>query len=441
MFKKLKEFFTGEISPKPEEQISDALEETADSENEDVLEESQETEIQETETVLKDEELVSVFITEQDTPDQGSTDEPQKESDLQNIKTFDETDLSEIPDVVQELTEIEEVEKIEKIEKIEENESTNLTGFEEITDNEPKSLFARLKAGLSKTAQNVTGKLDQLFQGHIKIDEELYEEIEEILITADIGFDTTINIVETLRNNIRRKSIQDVNGVREELKNIIEELLTSEDNHLNLEPLPAIMVVVGVNGVGKTTSIGKIAMRLKKERKSVMLVAADTFRAAAAEQLSIWAQRAEVEIIKHQENADPSAVIFDGIQKAKANKIDVLICDTAGRLHNKKNLMQELSKIFRIIEREYPEAKKEVLLVIDATTGQNAVNQVKIFKEAAPLDGIILTKLDGTAKGGVVLSVKSGLDIPIKLIGVGEKIEDLQDFDAKAFANALFDQQ
>lgn len=423
MFKKLKEFFTGEVSPKPEEQIADILDETIDSADEEISEASQEAEI-----VLPAEETVSAVIPEETTSESEVEDETEKEV-AEEVEDMDENAMSESEEIVQASTETEEM------------NSNDLTESEEITENEPKSLFARLKAGLSKTAQNFTGKLDQLFQGHIKIDEELYEEIEEILITADIGFDTTINIVETLRNNIRRKSIQDVNGVREELKNIIEELLTSEDNRLSLEPLPVIMVIVGVNGVGKTTSIGKIAMRLKKEGKSVMLVAADTFRAAAAEQLSIWAQRADVEIIKHQEGADPSAVIFDGIHKAKANKTDVLICDTAGRLHNKKNLMQELSKIFRIIEREYPEAKKEVLLVIDATTGQNAVNQVKIFKEAAPLDGIILTKLDGTAKGGVVLSVKSGLDIPIKLIGVGEKIEDLQDFDAKAFANALFDQQ
>ncbi|MDO4719884.1 MAG: signal recognition particle-docking protein FtsY [Peptostreptococcaceae bacterium] len=309
---------------------------------------------------------------------------------------------------------------------------------EESPQTKGKGLFARLKEGLSKTAQSLTGRLDQLFQGHIEIDEELYEEIEEILITADVGFDTTLKIVDQLRTNIRKKSIQDVPAVREELKAVIAELLVSEESRLRLDPAPAIMVIVGVNGVGKTTSIGKIAMKLRREGRSVMLAAADTFRAAAAEQLSVWADRAGVDIVKHQEGADPSAVIFDAIRKAKANKTQVLICDTAGRLHNKKNLMQELAKIFRIIEREYPQAKREVLLVIDATTGQNAVTQAKLFKEAAPLDGIILTKLDGTAKGGVVLSIRSDLQIPIKLIGVGEKIEDLQDFDAESFARALF---
>ena len=298
--------------------------------------------------------------------------------------------------------------------------------------------FAKLKEGLSKTTQNLTGKLDELFKGHIEIDEELYEEIEEILITGDVGFETTLKIVDMLRKNVKKKSIQDVKEVREELKLIVEEILSGDDSYLKLEPKPAILVIVGVNGVGKTTSIGKIAMRLKSEGKSVLLAAGDTFRAAAAEQLEVWADRAGVELIKHQEGSDPSAVIFDAISGAKARNTDVLICDTAGRLHNKKNLMQELAKIFRIIDREYPEATKEVLLVIDATTGQNAINQVKIFKEAAPLTGIILTKLDGTAKGGVVLSIKSEQQLPIKLIGVGEKIEDLQDFNAKDFAKALF---
>lgn len=352
-------------------------------------------------------------------------------------ETKEESD-KEQPDeeVIEKKIEEQEVEE----HQIETQQTELISDIEQPVIASPSSqgLFARLKEGLSKTAHNFTDRLDQLFQGHIEIDEDLYEEIEEILITADIGFDTTLKIMDLLRNNIRKKSVQTVDGVRQELKNIIEDLLSSENNKLNLEPAPAIVVVIGVNGVGKTTSIGKIAMKLKREGKSIVLAAADTFRAAAAEQLTIWAERADVPIIKHQEGADPSAVIFDAIHKAKAQKTEVLICDTAGRLHNKKNLMQELSKIFRIIEREYPEATKEVLLVIDATTGQNAINQVKIFKEAAPINGIVLTKLDGTAKGGVVLSIKSGLDIPIKLIGVGEKIEDLQEFDAKNFAEALF---
>ena len=324
----------------------------------------------------------------------------------------------------------------EKIEEVSLNQAE--PDMDEEQPQKNLGFFAKLKEGLSKTTQNLTGKLDELFKGHIEIDEELYEEIEEILITGDVGFETTLKIVDMLRKNVKKKSIQDVNDVREELKLIVEEILSGDDSYLKLEPKPAILVIVGVNGVGKTTSIGKIAMRLKSEGKSVLLAAGDTFRAAAAEQLEVWADRAGVELIKHQEGSDPSAVIFDAISGAKARNTDVLICDTAGRLHNKKNLMQELAKIFRIIDREYPEATKEVLLVIDATTGQNAINQVKIFKEAAPLTGIILTKLDGTAKGGVVLSIKSEQQLPIKLIGVGEKIEDLQDFNAKDFAKALF---
>jgi len=362
------------------------------------------------------------------------------------IKELKEERKEEIEEEIEEIKEVEEVEEVEdKNIEIEEESKEEHVGeiqeeSQEVPQEQPKkfNLFSKLKEGLSKTTQNLTGKLDDLFKGHITIDEELYEEIEEILITGDIGFETTMKIVDTLRTSVKKKSIKEIDGVREELKLIVEEILSSDDAKLKIEPSPAILVVVGVNGVGKTTSIGKIASRLNQEGKKVMLAAGDTFRAAAADQLEIWAQRAGVDIVKHGEGADPSAVIFDSIHSAKSKNIDVLICDTAGRLHNKKNLMQELSKIFRIIEREYPEATREVLLVIDATTGQNAMNQVKIFKEAAPLDGIILTKLDGTAKGGVVLAIKSELKIPIKLIGVGEKIEDLQDFDAKSFSEALF---
>ena len=379
-----------------------------------------------------------------------------EEENLENANTDEDINANDMNEDDKEVIEEESI--VESVEEnIEENteESTlndNIEAekIEEVSLNQAEpdmdeeqpqknlGFFAKLKEGLSKTTQNLTGKLDELFKGHIEIDEELYEEIEEILITGDVGFETTLKIVDMLRKNVKKKSIQDVKEVREELKLIVEEILSGDDSNLKLEPKPAILVIVGVNGVGKTTSIGKIAMRLKSEGKSVLLAAGDTFRAAAAEQLEVWADRAGVELIKHQEGSDPSAVIFDAISGAKARNTDVLICDTAGRLHNKKNLMQELAKIFRIIDREYPEATKEVLLVIDATTGQNAINQVKIFKEAAPLTGIILTKLDGTAKGGVVLSIKSEQQLPIKLIGVGEKIEDLQDFNAKDFAKALF---
>lgn len=312
-----------------------------------------------------------------------------------------------------------------------------------------KGFFARLKEGLSKTTQSFTSKLDNLFKGYKTIDEDIYEELEEILITADVGFETTMKITEELRKRERENKIEEVEKLQEELEDIIEGILVVKDEDSGQEAgseeaqavsakKPRIMVVVGVNGVGKTTSIGKLASQLKNEGNSVMLAAADTFRAAASEQLTIWAQRADVPIVKHGEGADPSAVIFDAIKSAKANNADVLICDTAGRLHNKANLMNELAKIFKIISREYPEAEKEVLLVIDATTGQNAINQAKVFKEAAPLTGLILTKLDGTAKGGVVLGIISELSLPIKYIGVGEKIDDLQKFDARSFARALF---
>lgn len=313
---------------------------------------------------------------------------------------------------------------------------------EEEVEVQPKGFFARLKEGLAKTTQNFTTKLDNLFKGYKTIDEEIYEELEEILITADVGFETTLKITEELRKRERENKIEDPALLQAELENIIESMLLSpyenDETEETEKPKQKIMVVVGVNGVGKTTSIGKIASQIKGEGKTVMLAAADTFRAAAADQLTIWAQRAGVPIVKHQEGADPSAVIFDAIKSAKAQNTDVLICDTAGRLHNKKNLMNELEKIFKIINREFPEAEKEVLLVIDATTGQNAITQAKVFKEAAQLNGLILTKLDGTAKGGVVLGIISELSIPIKYVGVGEKIADLQKFDAQSFAKALF---
>ncbi len=310
----------------------------------------------------------------------------------------------------------------------------------ELAEEKPSkfNLFERLKEGLSKTKKGITDKVDQLLKVYGKVDEELFEELEEILITSDVGVNTTMEIVEELRKRVKSKKITEGIQVRDELKDILKNILVDEETHLNIEPSPAIILVVGVNGVGKTTTIGKMANRFKQEGKNVLLAAGDTFRAAAIDQLEIWAQRVGVDIIKHTEGADPGAVIFDAIAAAKARKADILICDTAGRLHNKKNLMSELGKVFKIVEREYGHATKEVLLVVDATTGQNAVQQAKVFKEAANITGIVLTKLDGTAKGGVVLAVKSELDVPVKLIGVGEKMEDLQDFNASYFVNALF---
>ena len=299
------------------------------------------------------------------------------------------------------------------------------------------NFFDKLKSGLSKTRNNLTDKVNDLFKLAITIDDDLYEELEEILITSDIGMETTMDIIDKLKGKIRQKKISDPEELTPCLKEVIREMM-DENYHEEEDTFPKVNLIIGVNGVGKTTSIGKIASRYKNEGKKVILAAADTFRAAAIDQLEIWSDRAGVQLIKHQEGSDPAAVVFDAIQAAKARNADILICDTAGRLHNKKNLMNELAKINKIIDREFKEAKKETLLVLDGTTGQNAIIQAKQFMEVCPIDGIILTKLDGTAKGGVVISIKSALNIPVKYIGIGEGVDDLQKFDSKAFADALF---
>ncbi|MDK9709599.1 signal recognition particle-docking protein FtsY [Acidaminobacter sp.] len=300
--------------------------------------------------------------------------------------------------------------------------------------------FERLKAGLSKTSKAITDRIDLLLNDYGKIDEELYEELEEILITADIGMETTMSLIDDLKKALVERRISDASQVKSVLRDVmVDTLKAHSNNHLNLDQSPAILFVIGVNGAGKTTTIGKIAHKLKLEGKTVMLAAADTFRAAAIDQLKIWGERSGVPVIAHQEGSDPAAVVYDAIQAAKARKTDVLICDTAGRLHNKKNLMNELAKIFRVIERDFPEAQREVLLVLDATTGQNGLQQAKIFKETAQITGIALTKLDGTAKGGVVLSILHEVEIPVKLIGVGEGLNDLQPFEPEKFVNALLD--
>ncbi|WP_123054075.1 signal recognition particle-docking protein FtsY [Clostridium sp. JN-1] len=299
-------------------------------------------------------------------------------------------------------------------------------------------LFDKLKNGLSKTKNNLTERITDILSGAMTIDEELYENLEEILITADIGVETTMEIIDRLKEKIRENRIKDPSLVSSCLKEVIVDIMGNEVSSIEPESVPEVIMVIGVNGVGKTTSIGKMAAKLKKSGHKVIMAAADTFRAAAIDQLEVWSNRAEVDLIKHKEGSDPAAVVFDAIQAAKARKADVLICDTAGRLHNKKNLMDELGKINRVLDREFKEAKKQVLLVLDATTGQNAVNQAKQFQEVCPIDGIILTKLDGTAKGGIVISIKNTLNIPVKLIGVGEGIDDLQEFNAEEFAEALF---
>ncbi len=298
--------------------------------------------------------------------------------------------------------------------------------------------FKKISLGLKKTRMGMMRSIRSMLGGFTTIDEDMYEELEDLLIMGDVGVNTAEYIVDELRQRVQEMSITDPGRVPGLLHEIITDLL-GDAQELKLTTKPSVILIIGVNGVGKTTSIGKIAAQLRKKGKKVIVAAADTFRAAAIDQLKIWADRAKAEMIAQPEGSDPAAVVFDAISAAKARKADVIICDTAGRLHNKKNLMNELAKINRIIDRELPGADKEVLLVLDATTGQNAINQAKAFKEAAGLTGIILTKLDGTAKGGVVLAVREELDVPVKFVGVGEQIDDMQPFDPLDFADALFE--
>lgn len=394
------------------------------------------------------------------------TDEPKEGQPIQETEVVsEESHLQEDDDVTDEdqtvFEEIEEVENIEdddvdEIDDVEVEESFDEPDFIETDEIEPEEAsqdeveedeveeekigwFGRLKARLSKTRDDMNYKINDILGNYVKIDEDMIEDLEDLLISSDIGMETTMTLIDNLRDSIREKQIQDPNEVKpvlaEEIRKILEK--NGDVSRLNLEPSPAVILIVGVNGVGKTTTIGKLAHKLKSEGKSVLIAAADTFRAAAIEQVETWGERSGVTVISHKEGADPAAVVFDAIQAQKARNIDVLICDTAGRLHNKKNLMNELEKIHRIIEKESPNAQKESLLVLDATTGQNAILQAKSFDEVTHLTGIVLTKLDGTAKGGVVLPLIQELDIPIKLIGVGEGMNDLQEFSGEEFADAL----
>ena len=299
------------------------------------------------------------------------------------------------------------------------------------------SFLDKLKIGLGKTKSNINEKFNDVFSNFRKVDEDLLDELEEILIMSDIGMDTSVEIISRLKDKIKKENIKEAEEVKQALRLIMEEILEVDSKELKLNTTPSIILVIGVNGVGKTTSIGKIANNLKKQNKKVLLAAADTFRAAAVEQLDIWANRVGCDIVKKEEGVDPASVVYDAIKKAKEEKYDVLICDTAGRLHNKKYLMDELYKIQKVIDKELSEANKEVLLVIDATTGQNAISQVKAFKEVAPISGLVLTKLDGTAKGGVVIGIVNENKIPVKFIGVGEQIDDMEIFDSKEFVNAI----
>ncbi len=311
------------------------------------------------------------------------------------------------------------------VEHIEEETQTK-TGF-----------FNKILSGLDKTRKNILNSVDNVLKAFVSIDEELFEELEEALIMSDIGVDSSLKIINGVKERVKAERVTEVSKVKQLIVEEITKILTENNEEFSL-PNPSVILVIGVNGVGKTTTIGKIASIYKKQGKKVLIAAADTFRAAAIDQLEVWGKRSNIEVIKHQEGADPAAVVYDAVQASKARKIDLLVVDTAGRLHNKKNLMDELSKISRVIAREYEQAHTEVFLVLDATTGQNAMQQAKLFKEAANITGIVLTKLDGTAKGGIVISIKNELNVPVRFIGVGEGIDDLREFDAEEFAKALF---
>lgn len=304
---------------------------------------------------------------------------------------------------------------------------------------EKQGFFGKLISGLSKTRDNFIGGIDNIFSGFSKIDDDFYEELEEVMIMADLGVETTEKIIEDLQEKVKEQKIKEPAACKELLAASIKEQMKVEESDYDFENRKSVVLLIGVNGVGKTTSVGKLAGQMKAKGKKVIVAAADTFRAAAIDQLNEWANRAGVDIIAGQEGGDPASVVYDAVSAAKARNADILICDTAGRLHNKKNLMEELKKINRIIEREYPEAYRETFVVLDGTTGQNALAQAKQFHEAADITGIILTKLDGTAKGGIAIAIQSQMNIPVKYIGIGEKMEDLQRFDADSFVNALFE--
>ena len=363
---------------------------------------------------------------EQETPDI----EGEKEQDIQKIESKEQ--IQEIEDKREEIQEIEdeseeETQEIEEVNKEEQEEEPKKKGF-----------FAKIKMGLSKTRASILNGVEQVLSSFTKIDEELFEELEESLIMSDIGVETSIYIMNKVREIVKEERIKEVSEIKNVIIRVISNILEEDTQEFSLKS-PTVILVIGVNGVGKTTTIGKLANNYKKEGKKVILAAGDTFRAAAIDQLQVWGERSDIDVIKHQEGSDPAAVVFDAIQAGKARGADLLICDTAGRLHNKKNLMEELKKIARIVNRENPDAQIETLLVLDATTGQNALQQAKLFSEVSDITGIVLTKLDGTAKGGVVIAIKNELKIPVRFIGVGEGIEDLRPFDAKEFSKALFD--
>lgn len=410
--------------------IEDAVEE--DKEEQAVVEE-----VKETENAVEEVEQEEESTTEPTTEEVIQVEEVVTEEDTTTVeeveKTSDESDVA-----------VEKVEETseETVESVEADETEEVAEVEEqpVEEEKPKGFFAKIKAGLSKTRNNIISSVENVLSAFTKIDEDLYEELEEALIMADIGVETSLYIIEKLREKVKDEKIHDPAEVKGAIIRVITEILEKDDEPFEL-PHPSVVLVIGVNGVGKTTTIGKLTHNYMEKGKTVLLAAADTFRAAAIDQLQVWADRNNAQLIKHQENSDPGAVVYDAVQAAKARNTDILICDTAGRLHNKKNLMEELRKISRIVNKEYPDAKVETLLVLDATTGQNALQQAKLFKEVADITGLVLTKLDGTAKGGIVLAIKHEMNIPVRYIGVGEQMDDLQEFNSKDFAKALFDEE
>ena len=397
------------------ETVESELEEVAEPETE----ESESEEVAEPET----EESESEEVAEPETVET----EPEEVTELETV----ETESEEVAEPEAEASESEELDETEA-------EASEPEEPQEPEKKKKKGFFEKIRDGLRKTKDSVIAKMQLVLNAFTKIDEDLFDQLEETMIMGDMGAETSIEICDQLRKRVKERGITDPNQIMGLIQEIIGEML-GEDQTLQLQTKPSVIMVIGVNGAGKTTTIGKLCHQLKEDGKKVIVAAADTFRAAAIDQLEVWTDRAGVELVKHAEGSDPAAVVYDAIEAAKARNCDVLICDTAGRLHNKKNLMQELAKINRIIENKAAGCDKEILLVLDATTGQNAVNQARLFKEVADITGIVLTKLDGTAKGGIIVSIKNELEIPVKLIGVGEKIDDLQPFHARDFVNALFE--
>ncbi len=435
------------VTFQPEEADSEAEETEPEEVAEPETVESELEEVAEPETVESEPEAVAESETVESKLEEVT--EPETvESELEEVAEPEtvESELEEVTELEMVETEPEEVAEPETEAEASEPEEFDETEAEASEPEEPqepekkkkKGFFEKIRDGLRKTKDSVIAKMQLVLNAFTKIDEDLFDQLEETMIMGDMGAETSIEICDQLRKRVKERGITDPKQIMGLIQEIIGEML-GEDQTLQLQTKPSVIMVIGVNGAGKTTTIGKLCHQLKEDGKKVIVAAADTFRAAAIDQLEVWTDRAGVELVKHAEGSDPAAVVYDAIEAAKARNCDVLICDTAGRLHNKKNLMQELAKINRIIENKAAGCDKEILLVLDATTGQNAVNQARLFKEVADITGIVLTKLDGTAKGGIIVSIKNELEIPVKLIGVGEKIDDLQPFHARDFVNALFE--